>query len=70
MVNLTFSKNDGTTPKLISLFNRAVTIMISIVLSLGLTIIADVVCLLLNEQGKNFHDIYSNMKVVSTEYVY
>ena len=70
MVHLTFSKNDGTTPKLISLFNRAVTIMISIVLSLGLTIIADVVCLLLNEQGKNFHDIYSNMKVVSTEYVY
>ena len=69
LVHLTFSRNDGTTPRVVTLFNRAAITMLSIIFSLGLTIIADLFCLLLNEQGKNFHDIYSNMKVV-TDYGY
>ena len=69
ILHLTFSKNDGTTPKKVFFFIRATVIVLSIVFSFGLSIIVDLVCLLLNEQGKNFHDIYSNMKVV-VDYVY
>ena len=69
IVHLTFSRNDGTTPRIIALFARAALTMLTVVLSLGVSIIVDLVCLLLNEQGKNFHDIFSNVKVVS-DYVY
>ena len=69
IMHLSFVRNDGSMPRIITLFNRATLTLLTIVLSLGLSIIADLVCLLLNEQGKNFHDIYSNLKVV-TDYVY
>ena len=69
IMHLTFVKTDGSIPKKVSLFNRAVSIVLCNVLTLGFSIIIDVVCLLLNDMGKNFHDIYSNMKVEG-DYVY
>lgn len=69
MLHLSFSRNDGSIPRAVTMFIRTTLTMLTVVLSLGLSIIADLVCLLLNEQGKNFHDIFSNMKVV-TDYGY
>ena len=65
ITHLVYVTTDGTSPRAATLFNRSSLLIISLVLSFGLVAIIDLICILLNDWGKDFHDIYSNLKVVS-----
>lgn len=65
LCHLTYIKYDGTSPKAVTLFFHAFSLMIGILASFGLAPLIDMLSLLANKMGKSFHDILFSMKMVS-----
>ena len=61
---LVFVKNNGLQMSGVSILLREATVVLSIVLSLGFTIVFDPISLIFNDEGKNFYDILTSTKVV------
>ena len=62
--NLVFVRNNGLQMSGVSILIREALMVLSIVLSLGLTLIIDPISLICNDEGKNFYDILTSTKVV------
>ena len=66
MNGLTYVKYDGNTPNSPSLFINALSIVIIVIFSLGLSVIVDFISLVHNKMARSFHDIFLGMKMVNT----
>ena len=62
--NLVFTRNNGLQMTGISIMVREAVVVMSIVLSLGFTLVFDPISLACNDEGKNFYDILTSTKVV------
>ena len=62
--NLVFVRNNGLNMTGVSILLREAAVVLSIILSLGLSIVFDPVSLICNDEGKNFYDILTSTKVV------
>lgn len=62
--NLVFVRNNGLQMSGVSILIREAVMVLSIVLSLGFTLIIDPISLICNDEGKNFYDILTSTKVV------
>lgn len=65
LMRLTYIKYDGTIPSKLTFLGHSALAVMSFVLSLGLTAMANLVAVLNNENGRNFHDICSGLKMVN-----
>lgn len=63
--NLVFIRNNGLEMTFSSILLREAVVVLSIIFSLGFTVIFDPISLACNAEGKNFYDILSSTKVVS-----
>lgn len=66
MNGLSFVKYDGTIPSSLTLFINALSIVIIVVFSFGLSVIVDLLSLINNKMARSFHDIFLGMKMVNT----
>lgn len=67
MNNLIFVRNNGIEMKFSIILLREFIVVITMVLTLGLSLIFDPISLMFNEDGKNFYDILTMTKVVSRD---
>ena len=63
---LTFRRINGERVNFRSLLFRETTVVICIVLSLGFSVIFDVISVICTKKGLTFHDVYSFMRVYSS----
>lgn len=66
MNGLTFVKYDGNIPSSPTLFINALSIVIIVIFSFGLSVIVDLLSLINNKMARSFHDIFLGMKMVNT----
>lgn len=66
IMRLSFVKTNGTELTFLNVFYRELVTIICLICSFGLTLIFDPISLLCSEQGKNYYDIFSSTKVVSS----
>lgn len=66
MNGLTFVKYDGNIPSSPTLFINALSLVIIVVFSFGLSVIVDLLSLINNKMARSFHDIFLGMKMVNT----
>ncbi len=66
IMHLAFVRTNGNTLNARCILFRQTSIVISIVFSLGFSLIFDPISLICSENGKNFYDIFSSTKVVSS----
>ena len=64
--HIAFTNYDGKNPSKTALFYRSSMIIFCFILSLGLVVVSNFVTVLHNEFGRNFHDVFLKMKVVSS----
>ena len=65
MMHLTYIKYDGTIPSKLTFLGHSSLAVLSFIFSLGLTTLANLVAVLNNENGRNFHDVCSGLKMVN-----
>ena len=65
MNNLIFVRNNGIEMTFSAILIREFVVVVSLVCTLGLSLIFDPISLAFNEDGKNFYDILTMTKVVS-----
>ena len=68
--NLVFKRVNDTPLSFRSLLFRETLLVVSIVFSLGFSVIFDVISVICTKNGRTFHDVYSLMKVVSSRESY
>ena len=65
IAHLTFVKYDGNNPTKRVLFIRSLLVILGFIFSLGFICIADLIAVINNEFGRNFHDVFLGLKMVS-----
>ena len=65
ITHLTFVKYDGNNPAKRVLFIRSLLVILGFIFSLGFICIADLIAVINNEFGRNFHDVFLGLKMVS-----
>lgn len=69
ITHLVFINSKDNTAKFSSFLFREFMVVTSIVFSLGFSLVADLLAILLTESGRTFYDVSSSLRVVSIDYV-
>ena len=67
LTHLTFESNRDEDVKFSSILFRETTVVMCFVLSLGLSVFSDSIAVICNKEGKSIYDVFSSIKVVSTD---
>ena len=68
--HLTFRRINDLEMPINTLIFRATFFVITVVFTCGLSVIFDILSMIITENGKTFHDVYSYVKVVPTNDLY
>lgn len=68
--HLTFRRINDLEMSINTLIFRATFFVITVVFTCGLSVIFDILSMIITENGKTFHDVYSYVKVVPTNDLY
>ena len=63
IAGIAFIQNDGETPAKTRLFLRSFVFVLTEVFTLGIVLVTDFLTVLLSDNGRDFHDAYSGLKV-------